>query len=165
MEIKYHAILFMMIISELVSDNNLLPLAVAFSITIIISYERFKTNIERACLFYSLNVISTQISLFYLSLSIPSLFLICIVLAYFKVRIMQSKILVTSLNLGILIWTSWRFLDLRTIIIFFRYSLWYYTLYQQERKQIFCTKSFTTLDNNLKMCIGFAHDIKNLMSR
>jgi hypothetical protein len=165
MEIKYHAILFIMIISELVSENNLLPLAVAFSITIIISLKRFKTSIERACLFYSLNVIPTQISLFYLSLSIPSLLLISIVLAYFKVSIMQSKTLVTSLNLGILIWTSWRFLDLRTLFIFFRYSLWYYTLYQQERKQIFCTKSYTKLDNNLKMCIGFAHDIKNLMSR
>jgi hypothetical protein len=165
MEIKYHAILFIMIISELVYQNNLLPLAVAFSITIMISFERFKINIERACLFYSLSVISTQISLFYLSLSIPSLLLICIVLAYFKVRIMQSKTLVTSLNLGILIWTSWRFLDLRTLFIFYRYSLWYYTLYQQERNQIFCTKSYTKLDNNLKMCIGFAHDIKNLMSR
>ena len=165
MEIKYHAILFMMVISELVSENNLLPLAVGFCITVMISFERFKTNIERACLFYSLSVISTQISLFYLSLSIPAILLVCTVLAYFKVSIVHSKILVTSLNLGILIWTSWRFLDLRTLFIFYRYSLWYYTLYQQERNQIFCTKSYTKLDNNLKMCIGFAHDIKNLMSR
>lgn len=165
MEIGYHAILFIMIISELAAENNLLPLAVAFSITVMISYEKFETNIERACLLFSLSVRSTQISLFYLSPSILALLLICIVFAYFNVNYLQNKTLVTSLNLGILICISWRYLDLRTLFIFFRYSLWYYTLYQQDVKYNPYNKSFTDLENNLKMCIGFAHDIKNLMSR
>lgn len=165
MEIKYHAILFIMMISELVYQSNIFPLAVAFTITIMISFERFKTNIERACLFFSLSVLFTQISLFYISLSILLILLICIVLAYFKLSILQNKTIVTSLNLGILILTSWRYLDLRILFIFFRYLLWYYTLYQLEGRCNPSNKSFTESENSLKMCIGFAHDIKNLMSR